>query len=82
MTIFDSLKYSVGENPTEADLEKIPREILEKWVNRYDGPHHIGHLPQERLIRDLRHEILIHNETFRERWKRWYWDFLNLFKKK
>ena len=35
MTIFDVIRYPISDFPTEAELEALPKDLYDKWIETY-----------------------------------------------
>lgn len=80
MTIFDSLRYTLSDNPTTEQLAAIPKPILKKWYKRYRSEKHMLSIPLEQLVADLRFDILAWGETPAERQSRIWHSILRKLK--
>lgn len=71
MSLFDSIRYPVSDNPTREELNAIPKEILRKWREKQPKDLLRSSKSFEKMLSELRHEILIHNETKQEKFARY-----------
>lgn len=80
MTMFDVIRYPVSDDPTDEELRRIPKPILQKWASRtWSG--NFREVSLSEMAAALRHEILIWNETPKERWLRRWNTCIKFFKK-
>ena len=38
MSLFDVIKYSISDIPTEEELSALPESLLREWYNKFNNP--------------------------------------------
>jgi hypothetical protein len=81
MSAFDSLKYPLSDEPTEEEIDALPKAIAAWWIitNPYQAVRLILHIkhPQhfkfdeKKMVRSLRKAIFTYGEGPIQKLKRW-----------